>query len=121
MEVIFKEVNMIDRKYSINHINTAHLPPPELSVAEILLNINADNKDNFFSFMLGVEDERDGITVNFEMSYHSDFSMFLELPPELLDELVKRYALHDFHEPKSYDSWSELLADEGLKNSQKFN
>ena len=132
---------MIERFYSISHLSTAQLRemyttyrtqgwtdseyliqnpaaayPPELSEADIILNIDADDEENYFVFMLDHEDEEDGVMICFSMSY-LDFAVFLHLPPELLDELVDKYTLHHFKEGEKYDRWEELLAKEGLKYS----
>ena len=74
--------------------------PPNLSDGEIILNINADNEHNYFVYMLGFEDEQDGVMIGFGLSYYPDFSVFLHLPPMMLDELIEKYALNDFHEAK---------------------
>ena len=117
---------MVERFYSISHLSTEQLrdifftyhsqgwydsefhelkPPevhrPALSVAEILLNIDAELEHNYFVFMLDHEDEEDGVMIGFGMSYHSDFSVYLHLPPELLDELVEKYSLPVKHEDNS--------------------
>ena len=132
---------MVERFYSIGHLSTAQLRemyttyrkqgwtdseyfwqnpaeeyPPTLSEADIILNIDADDEHNYFVFMQDHEDEEDGVMISFSMSYH-DFAVFLHLPPELLDELVEKYALHHFKEGEKYDRWEELLAKERLKNS----
>jgi len=131
---------VIERFYSISHLSTGQLqelfrtyrshgwvecefhaliPPdvqrPKLSDAEILLNIEAGNAHNYCVFMLDCEDEEDGVMIGFGMAYHPDFSVYLHLPPELLDELVEKYALPAKPESKSYSSWTELLAEEGMK------
>ena len=132
---------MVERFYSISHLSTAQLRemyatyrtqgwtdseyfvqnpagayPPELSVAEIILNIDADDEGNYFVFMLDHEDEDDGVMISFSMSYH-DFAVYLHLPPELLGEMVEKYALHRFKEGEKYDRWEEMLAKERLKYS----
>ena len=132
---------MVERFYSIGHLTTAQLRemyttyrkqgwtdseyfvqnpagayPPELSEADIILNIDADEEENYFVFMLDHEDEDDGVMISFSMSYH-DFAVFLHLPPELLDEMVEKYALRDFKEGEKYNRWEEFLAKEGLKYS----
>ena len=132
---------MVERFYSISHLSTAQLRemyatyrkqgwtdseylvqnpagafPLVLSEADVILNIDADDEHNYFVFMQDLEDEEDGVMISFSMTYH-DFAVFLHLPPELLDELVEKYALHDFKEGEKYDRWEELLARERLKNS----
>ena len=132
---------MVERFYSISHLSTAQLRkmyatyrtqgwteseyfvqnpagayPPELSEADIILNIDVDEAENYFVFMLDHEDEDDGVMISFSMSYH-DFAVYLHLPPELLEEMVEKYALHNLKEGEKYDRWEEMLAKEGLKNS----
>jgi len=133
---------VIERFYSISHLSTEQLrelfrtyrshgwvecefhaliPPdvqrPKLSDAEILLNIEAGNDHNYCVFMLDCEDEEDGVMFGFGMAYHPDFSVYLHLPPELLDEIVEKYALNAKPEKKGYSSWTEFLAEEGMKTS----
>ena len=132
---------MVERFYSISHLSTAQLRemyatyrkqgwtdseylvqnpagafPLVLSEADVILNIDADDEHNYFVFMQDLEDEEDGVMISFSMTYH-DFAVFLHLPPELLDELVEKYALHHFKEGEKFDRWEELLASERLKNS----
>jgi hypothetical protein len=109
---------MVERFYCIRHLSTQQLRelytlyrshgwidseyyeqdpegnyPPELSDAEIILNIDAEDEDNYCVFMLNHEDEEDGIMFSFGMAYQSDFAVFLHLPPELLNEIVEKYGL----------------------------
>ena len=116
---------MVERFYSIKHLSTDMLrefytsnikygwkdadfhslapngiKPPELSNGEIILNINADNEHNYFVFMLDYEGEQDGVMIGFGLSYYPDFSVFLHLPPMMLDELIEKYSLYDFHQAK---------------------
>jgi hypothetical protein len=58
-----------------------------------MLNIQADDERNYFVFMLGCEDEEDGIMIGFGLSYYEEFSAYLHLPPRYLKELIKKYAL----------------------------
>jgi hypothetical protein len=95
--------------------NPAESRPPELSEADILLNIDAEDEHNYCVFMLDHEDEEDGIMICFGMSY-CDFAIYLHLPPQLLDEMVEKYALHVFDEKKD-STWEEHLVEEMLKNS----
>jgi hypothetical protein len=74
------------------------IKPPELPEWEILININADNKQNYFVFMLDCEDEQDGVMIGFGLSFHRDFAVYLHLPLELLDELVEKYAPYYSHD-----------------------
>jgi hypothetical protein len=131
---------MTERFYAINHLSTEQLRElfltyrtrgwvdseyyalkpadvrrPELSEAEIILNIDAENAHNYCVFMLDHEDEENGLMIGFGMSYH-DFAIYLHLPPELLDEMVEKYALYVSHEQKD-QTWEEVLANERLKNS----
>jgi hypothetical protein len=104
---------MVERFYSIKHLTTAQLRelyttyrkqgrveseyhylkpagvyPPELSETEILRNIDAENEGNYFVYLLDFEDEENGIIIGFSLTFHDDFSVYLYLPPELLDEMV---------------------------------
>ena len=133
---------MTERFYSIDHLSTEQLRnlyrtyrkhgwieaeyyrlmpagvrPPVLSEAEIILNIDAEDENNWFVFILDHEDDEDGVMIGFGMSYHGDFGVYLHLPPELLNEIVEKYKLIAKPEPKEYASWVEFLAEEGLKNS----
>jgi hypothetical protein len=125
---------MTERFYTIKHLSTAQLRelysayrkqgwidaeyhelmpegirPPELSEGEILLNIDAGDTHNYFAFMLDHPDEEDGIMIGFGMSYHPDFAVYLHLPPRLLDELIKKYALPGYHEGNCYKSLTEFI------------
>jgi hypothetical protein len=116
---------MTERFYSIEHLTTAQLrelystyrvqgwidsdyyelaptgvKPPELPELEIVRNINADNKQNYFVFMLDCEGEQDGVMIGFGLSFHPDFAVYLHLPPGLLLELVEKYSLYHSHEGK---------------------
>jgi hypothetical protein len=129
-------LDMIERFYCIKHLSTQQLrelyttyrtrgwvdseyykltpaSPPKLSEAEIILNIDAEDKNNYFVFMLDHEDEEDGIMFCFGMAYQSDFAVFLHLPPELLDEIVEKYALPVCSEDNCY-SEQEYIADNRL-------
>ena len=128
---------MVERFYSIKHLSTEMLrelyasnikygwkdteyhqlmpegtKPPELSDGEIILNINADNEHNYFVFMLDFEDEQDGVMIGFGLSYYPDFSVFLHLPPMMLDELIEKYSLNDFHQAKDASEMG-LMIDKG--------
>ena len=112
---------MVERAYSLKHLSTEQLRemyytyrplgwiegdyyelkpegvnPPELSDEEIILNLDADNEKNYFVFMLGVEDEEDGVMIGFGLTNYQDFGIYLHLPPQLLDELVEKYSLTFF-------------------------
>lgn len=114
---------MIERFYDISHLSTNQLQelyttyieqgwkdfeyyelkldgikPPELSDAEVILNINAEHKANYFVFMNDVEEEEDGIMIGLGLSYYPDFAVYLHLPCALLDELTRKYSLFNFHQ-----------------------
>lgn len=128
---------MTDRSYDITHLTTEQLrelytsfrkqgwvdysyialredTPPELSDAEIILNIQARHDMNMFVFMLDYEDEEDGVMIGFGLTYHEDFAAYLHLPPRLLDELVEKYHLTNSKEAKNY-TINEFLIEEHLK------
>jgi hypothetical protein len=104
----------VDAHY--HELKPAGVYPPELPETEILRNINAEDENNYFVFMLDHEDEEDGVMIGFGMKYHPDFAVYLHLPPGLLDELVEKYALHVSGEGKEY-SEIDCLIDRRLKNS----
>jgi hypothetical protein len=119
---------MVERFYSIKHLSTAQLrelyasyrqqgwidaeyyrllpegvnPPLKLSDEEILFNIDAGDRHNYFVFMLDHEDEEDGIMIGFGMQDYPSYAVYLHLPPGLLNELVEKYALYDSHEGSHY-------------------
>ena len=95
----YREHGWVDAQY--HKLMPAGVHPPKLSVAEILFNIDAEHEHNYFVFMLDHEDEEDGVMIGFGMSCHSDFSVYLHLPPELLDEIVEKYSLPVKHEDNS--------------------
>lgn len=125
---------MTERFYDIKHLTTEQLrelfssyrkhgwvdfeyyelsesKPSELTDAEIILNIQAENEENYFVFMLEHEIEQDGIMVGFGLTYYEDFSMFLHLAPEFLDELTQKYGLDNFHEAKDHTIAEFLVED----------
>lgn len=131
---------MTERFYDIKHLTTEQLrelftsyrkrgwvdysyielredTPPELSDAEIVLNIQAGNFMNMFSFMLDHEDEEDGVMIGFGLTYHEDFAAFLHLPPRFLNELVEKYHLTNSKEPKNY-TVNEFLIEGHLMKPQ---
>lgn len=71
--------------------------PSVLADAEIIMDIQTENEENYFVFMPGHEDEKDGVMVGFGLTYHEEFSAFLHLPPRFLDELVEKYGLENSH------------------------
>jgi hypothetical protein len=92
----YRERGWIDSEYY--EPTPEGVKPPKLPEWEILINISADNEENYFVFMLDHEDERDGIMIGFGLSFHRDFAVWLHLPPELLNEIVEKYALYSSHE-----------------------
>jgi hypothetical protein len=109
---------MIEQFYSIKHLSTEQLrelfssyrsrgwvdydyyklmpegvTPPELSDEEILFNMDGANPHNYFVFMWGMEDEKDGIMIGFGLTDYPSFGAYLHLEMELLDEIVKKYKL----------------------------
>lgn len=108
---------MIEQFYSIEHLSTQQLKelfssyrkqgwvdyeyyklmhgvkPQELSDEEILQNIHADNPQNYFVFLLGMEDEADGIMVAFGLTNYPEFGIYLHLGENLLDGIVEKYKL----------------------------
>jgi len=108
---------MVEQFYSIEHLTTEQLrelwssyrsrgwvdfeyhklmhgvKPPELAGSEVLANIHAENPHNYFVFMLGIEDEEDGVMIGFGLTNNPDFGAYLHLDGSLLDEIVKKYGL----------------------------
>ena len=107
----------MERFYSIEHLSTGELKelfssyrdggwvdfdfynlqaegvtPPMLH-EEILRNINAANKHNYFVYMLDHEGEKDGIMIGFGLSEYPTFAAYLHLDKSLLDEIVAKYNL----------------------------
>ena len=87
----YRKAGWIDYEYAI--LDKSNPPIQELSDAEIILNIQADDENNYFVFMLNHEDEEDGIMIGFSLNYYEDFSAYLHLPPKYLKELIEKYAL----------------------------
>jgi hypothetical protein len=87
----YRKVGWIDYEYEV--LDELNLPIEELSDAEIIMNIQADNEKNYFVFMLNHEDEEDGVMICFGLNYYEDFSAYLHLPPKYLKELIEKYAL----------------------------
>ena len=67
--------------------------PPELTNEEILFNMDGANPHNYFVFMQGMEDEKDGIMIGFGLTDYPSFGAYLHLEESLLDEIVERYRL----------------------------
>ena len=111
---------MIEQFYAIGHLTTEQLrelfssnrnrgwvdyeyyklmpeggTPPELTDEEILFNMDAANPHKYFGFMLGMEDEPDGIMIGFGLTEYPAFGAYLHLDMELLDEIVKKYKLEE--------------------------
>lgn len=109
---------MIEQFYNIDHLSTGQLRelfstyrkqgwvdyeyyklmpdgviPPELSDEEIMFNMDASNPHNYFVFMLGMEDEKDGVMIGFGLTEYPSFGAYLHLDERLLDEIVKKYGL----------------------------
>lgn len=109
---------MIEQFYSIKHLTTEQLrelfssyrnrgwvdydyyklmiegvTPPGLSDEEIMFNMDGANPHNYFVFMQGMEDEKDGIMIGFGLTDYSSFGAFLHLDESLLDEIVRKYEL----------------------------
>jgi len=130
---------MTERFYSIKHLTTQQLrelyatyidkghkeaefhdlffedvTPPVLSEEDIILNIEAGRDTNYCVYMIGCEGEQDGIMFGFGMNYNEkyDYSVYLHLPLELLDELVEKYKLTEFHEGKKFDSKDDYMIDD---------
>jgi len=109
---------MIEQFYSIGHLSTEQLrelfssyrsrgwvdydyyklmiegvTPPQLSDEEILFNMDAADPHNYFVFMQGMEDEKDGIMIGFGLTEYPSFGAYLHLDESLLDEIVEKYKL----------------------------
>ena len=109
---------MIEQFYSIKHLTTELLrelflsyrnrgwvdydyyklmpegvTPPELSDEEIMFNMDGANSHNYFVFMRGMEDEKDGIMIGFGLTDYPSFGVYLHLDESLLDEIVEKYEL----------------------------
>ncbi|MDD3062974.1 MAG: hypothetical protein PHG27_07240 [Massilibacteroides sp.] len=109
---------MIEQFYSIKHLSTEQLrelfssyrsqgwvdydyyklmpegvTPPQLTDEEILFNMDGTNTHNYFVFMQGMEDEKDGIMIGFGLTDYPLLGAFLHLDESLLDEIVNKYGL----------------------------
>ena len=109
---------MIEQFYSIKHLTSEQLrelfssfrsqgwvdydyyklmiegvTPPELSDEEIMFNMDGANPHNYFVFMQGMEDEKDGIMIGFGLTDYPLFGAFLHLDEGLLDEIMEKYGL----------------------------
>lgn len=69
------------------------ITPPELTDEEIMFNMDAADPHNYFVFMQGMEDEKDGIMIGFGLTDYPSFGAYLHLDESLLDEVVKKYGL----------------------------
>lgn len=87
----YRKLGWIDYEYELPDENNSSVQP--LADAEIILNIQAGDEKNYFVFMLGHEDEEDGVMIGFGLNYHEGFSAYLHLPPEFLKELIEKYSL----------------------------
>lgn len=131
---------MTERFYSIDHLSTLQLRElytlyacygwtdtefytlvpkdvkrPELPFNEIILNIYAGHKHNYFVLMNGCEDEEDGIMIGLGMSGYPEFAVYLHLPDKFLNELVLKYELNSSKEAKNY-TIEEYLMEEAKDN-----
>ena len=109
---------MIEQFYDIHHLSTRQLQelyttympkgwkdfdyyefmpegvsPPELSDAEIILNLDGEHKHNYCVYMINCEGEEDGIMFGFGLSYYPDFAVYLHLPVNLIDDIVEKFSL----------------------------
>lgn len=109
---------MVEQFYSIKHLSTDQLrelfsayrsrgwvdydyyklmpegvTPPELSDEEIMFNMDGANPHNYFVFMRGMEDEKDGIMIGFGLTDYPSFGVYLHLDESLLDEVVNKFNL----------------------------
>ena len=109
---------MIEQFYSIKHLSTGQLrelfsayrkrgwvdydyyklmhegvTPPEFTDEEIMFNMDGANPRNYFVYMQGMEDEKDGIMIGFGLTDYPSFGAYLHLEESLLEEIVKRYKL----------------------------
>ena len=55
--------------------------------------MDGSNPHNYFVFMQGMEDEKDGIMIGFGLTDYPSFGAFLHLDESLLDEVVAKYRL----------------------------
>ena len=122
---------MIEQFYSIKHLSTEQLrelfstyrergwvdydyyklmpegvTPPELSDEEILFNMDGADPHNYFVFMQGMEDEKDGIMIGFGLTDHPSFGVYLHLGTELLGEVVRKYGLKPSDKSSQYFPFS---------------
>lgn len=84
---------MLTKDFDYYEITPEGAPPPELSDAEVILNLNAGHPHNYCVFMIDCEDEKDGVMFGFGLVYHPDFAVYLHLPVSLLDEITEEYSL----------------------------
>jgi len=121
---------MIEQFYSIKHLSTEQLrelfsfyrsrgwvdydyyklmpegvTPPQLADEEILFNMDGSNPHNYFVFMQGMEDEKDGIMIGFGLTDYPSFGAFLHLDDSLLDEIVEKYKLKPTNVGVDYSFW----------------
>ena len=108
----------MERVYSIGHLTTEQLrelyssyrkqgwvdyeyyqllpegvTPRELSDEEILFNMDAANEHNYCVYMVGHEDEQDGIMFGLGLTDYPSFGVYLHLDISLLDEITGKYGL----------------------------
>ncbi len=123
---------MIEQFYSIKHLTTQQLrelfssyrsqgwvdyeyyklmpegvTPPELTNEEILFNMDGADPHNYFVFMQGVEEEKDGIMIGFGLTDYPSFGVYLHLDEGLLGEIVERYGLEATNVGVDYGLWGD--------------
>ena len=79
--------------YEYCRLSPKGIKPNKLSNEEILSNMDAANKHNYFVYMFGHEDEQDGIMIGFDLTNYPLFGAYLHLDKGLLDEIVEKYGL----------------------------
>ena len=92
-------------------------PMIDLSEQNILLNIQSGNENNYFVFMLGVEDEEDGIMIGFGLTYYEQYAAYLHLAPKYLKEIVSHYDLPEIETPKAIITIRQYLIEQSKKQS----
>ena len=58
-----------------------------------MFNMDGANPHNYFVYMQGMEDEKDGIMIGFGLTDYPSFGAYLHLDESLLDEVVEKYKL----------------------------
>jgi len=121
---------MIEQFYSIGHLSTGQLrelfsfyrsrgwvdydyyklvpegvAPPQLTDEEILFNMDGADPHNYFVFMQGMEDEKDGIMIGFGLTDYPSFGAYLHLDESLLDEITDKYKLKPTNAGVDFPFW----------------